>query len=477
LGKPLGLVPPLLDELDLDLDPREGLVLAGPSGAGKSRLLRVLAGLDRPSGGELTWSPDARAELVGAEGIHARWSVREHLESAVKRLDRRVRPSAAERDRRIAEAVELLDLSDRLKSLGGALSSGERSRLALACALVRRPGVWLMDEPWPELGAGARARFVDRLLELRRETGCAWIVATRDLAGSMSLADRVAVIEHGKITQTGVPRDVYRDPATREAGALLGMDFIEGRLDVRDGKRFFAFADGETEGVLPLSFVASVPDVPGAESGRGSIVLGVRPESVRFARTPEELGAVAIEQAAVPAEKEFPGWVALSDSEAGAQLGREDALELGLSGRVLRAVARVRGVEWMGRETRVSVQIGDQRWVLWAPAALGSAAATAGAAATGGAVASGSAVAPGGALKPGERIWVELDRAGIYWFDAQGARLRAPEISEQSEPLPTLALEEEPGTRGLKTGREKRDRERAPERGERPERGKEAESL
>jgi ABC-type sugar transport system ATPase subunit len=411
---------PYLDEVDLDIDEGEGLVLAGASGSGKSRLLRVLSGVDRLNSGEMSWAPRTRIELVGATPIRSRWTVKEHLEGALKKVS----PA------RIKEAVELFDLGECLETRGAVLSLGERARLALACTLIRRPSVWLLDEPWQALDVAVRARLRAKLQELKRETACAWLIATQDPSDLLSFADRILVLEGGKISQDASPSEFYRDPATRQAGALLGMNFLEGRLDLRDGERVFAFADGDHEGLLPLSFTHSVPDVPGAEKGRGSIVLGIRPQFVRIARTPEALGGDEVAAAAVPAEKVLPGWEALTASEAGTVLSREEALSLGFSGRALRQIARVRGVEWLGRETRLRLELGGQSWIIWVPSSQGEAAG----------------------LKPGERAWVELDPAAIDWFDAQGTRLRLPKVQEAPEPLPILALEEEAADRGLKTG-------------------------
>lgn len=415
---------PYLDEVDLDIDEGEGIVVAGASGSGKSRLLRILSGADRLNSGEITWAMRTRIELVGSAPVHSRWTVREHLEGALKKVS----PA------RIAEAIELLELKDCLARRGAILSLGERARLAMACTLIRRPSLWLLDEPWQALDASVRSRMRAKLLELKRETACSWLIATQDPSDLLSFADRILVLESGKFTQNTSPFEFYWDPATRQAGALMGMNFIEGRLDIREGERVFAFADGDHEGLLPLNFEHSVPDVPGAEKGRGSIALGIRPQFVRIARTPEALSNEKIEVAAIPAEKVLPGWEALSVSEAGSVLGREEALNLGFSGRVLRQVARVRGLEWMGRETRLRLELGGQLWTVWC---------------------SGNDMDIT-SLKPGERAWVELDRAGIYWFDAQGMRLRLSKSQEAPEPLPILALEDNPSERGLKTGRDER---------------------
>jgi ABC-type sugar transport system ATPase subunit len=409
-------------EVDLAIEPGEMLALVGASGAGKSRLFRILAGLDRPISGQVEWLDEARAEVISTEmsELHPRQNVREHLEHSLKKMNRRDRPSASEQAYRVHRVLELLELESLSERRASTLSSGELRRLAVGCGLVRRPPILLFDE-------------------LHCELGCTSIFATQDVEDAMCLGSRMAVLHEGSIVQSGSPQELYRDPAHRSVAALFGTCFLEGRLDVRDGELLFAFADGENEGQFPLSFVQGMPEVPGAEHGRGSIVLGVRPESIRVARAVEELGGgYEILEPAKPTQVVLTGWE-MGEGRA----SREEALHFGLLGGALRRVARVRGTEWLGRETRLLLEVGGQPWQASGPAR-----------------GEGSKVLAG--LRAGERLWVELDREGLLWFDAQGARLRSPEVPT-AEPLSTLALEDEPGTRGLKISPEKKDESGASE--------------
>ena len=414
---------PGLSEINLEFEEGELLALVGASGSGKSRLLRIIAGS----------TPGAQSELVSSAPslFHSRWSVSQHFEQSLKKMLRLHRPSAAEGKHRIEQAVEWLELENCLNQKAGELSEGELKRLAIGMALVRRPRILLLDEPLQGLDAPLRTHFKTRLLESFRELGCSAIFATQDAQEAMSLGCRIAAIDSGSIQQTGTAQELYRDPATRAVGALFGMNFVEGRLDLRDGERLFAFADGEAEAVLPLSFLHSVPDVPGAEPGRGSIVIGIRPDGLQVARTPEELGASDVLAPARPGEKILPGW------EAPWHATREEALGFGFEGGALRCVARVLRSEWLGRESHLLLDVGGMHWNTWAQSTD---------------------------LRAGERVWVELDRDALNWFDAQGDRLRRPEIPEPAEPLPTLALEDDPSTRGLPRATGKTRRHEAPAR-------------
>lgn len=447
---PQGL--PLLSEVELDLARGEGLVLLGRDGAGKSTLLRILAGLDQPSAGSVLTPAGTRIELVSPETseLRSRWTVQKQLENALGKLSRRERPSEAEGKRRVAETAELLGLEDCLKRQVGTLSRGERARLSIACAWARKPHLLLLDELSRSMEPPMRARLREALHDFKRRSGCGWIFATHDAEEAMALSSpggRIVALDRGLVRQTGTAEELYLEPANRFVASLFGMNFIEGRLDQRDGDQLFAYADGEAEGLLPLSFLHSVPRVPGAEPGRGSIVLGILPDRIQVAKTPEALGGGGIAEVAQPDEKTLPGWgEILAKSTAageGVMSAREEALSAGLAGRALRFVSRVARTEWLGRATRLVLESGNHRWVAWTSISD---------------------------LRAGDRVWVELDRASLRWFDAQGMRLVVAEADgELPEPLPTLALEEDASTRGLKVEREQYSTEiaREPDRRER----------
>ncbi|HWX51460.1 MAG TPA: ABC transporter ATP-binding protein [Roseomonas sp.] len=231
-----------LDGLDLDVPPGEFLTLLGGSGSGKSTLLRVIAGFEAPDAGRLLF--DGR-DLAGVPP-HARplnmmfqsYALFPHLSVAgnVAYGLRRDGVPRAERRRRVAEALAMVRLEGFDRRLPHRLSGGQRQRVALARALVKRPRLLLLDEPLGALDASLRERTGFELRALQRETGAAFIMVTHDQGEALALADRVAVLEHGRLVQLGPPRAVYERPATRfVAGFLGGANVLEGRPDGAGG--------------------------------------------------------------------------------------------------------------------------------------------------------------------------------------------------------------------------------------------------
>ena len=231
-----------LDRLDLDVAPGEFLTLLGGSGSGKSTLLRVVAGFE---------AADAGAVLLDGRDIsgvppYARplnmmfqsYALFPHLSVAnnVAYGLRRDGVPRAERERRVAEALALVGLQGFGARAPNRLSGGQRQRVALARALVKRPRLLLLDEPLGALDANLRERTGFELRALQRETGAAFIMVTHDQNEALALADRVAVLEHGRLVQLGPPRAVYDRPATRFVASFLGAaNVLEGRPDGMGG--------------------------------------------------------------------------------------------------------------------------------------------------------------------------------------------------------------------------------------------------
>jgi multiple sugar transport system ATP-binding protein len=228
-----------VDRLDLDVQDGEFLVLVGPSGSGKSTILRMIAGLEQISDGTIRIgdqvvnhaSPRDRdvAMVFQNYAMYPNKSVRGNVAFGLSRRG----VAKAEIARRVAWAAELLGFEGLLDRKPYSLSGGQRQRVALARALVRRPKVFLFDEPLSNLDAKLRAETRAELKRLHRRLGVTTIYVTHDQEEAMTLGDRIAVLRAGRLQQCGAPLEVYNSPASRFVAGFIGtpsMNFIEGRL-------------------------------------------------------------------------------------------------------------------------------------------------------------------------------------------------------------------------------------------------------
>jgi multiple sugar transport system ATP-binding protein len=251
---------PAVNGVDLHIDESEFVVLLGPSGCGKTTLLRTVAGLERPTGGEVLIGgnvvnglpPRARkvAMVFQSYALYPHKTVLANIVFPLKA--EKIDP--AERQRKATWAAELLGISELFDRKPRHLSGGERQRVALARALVREPSVFLLDEPLSNLDAKLRATARDDLKDFQTELGTTTIYVTHDQVEAMGMGDRIAVMYAGSLRQVGLPRDVYSDPADTFVATFLGsppMNLIE-REDVIVGFR--------PESALPASSVGAGSD-------------------------------------------------------------------------------------------------------------------------------------------------------------------------------------------------------------------------
>ena len=215
-------------EMSLDIADGEFLVLLGPCGCGKTTTMRMVAGLEEPSGGEV-WigercvnalEPKKRdvAMVFQSYALYPHKTVRANIEFPLK--VRKV--PQAERAERVAHAAGALGLSDLLDRKPAALSGGQRQRVALARAIVRQPAVFCMDEPLSNLDAKLRAETRAELVALHRRLDATFIYVTHDQVEAMTMGDRVAVMCEGVVQQVGTPDDVYHRPATVFVAEFVG---------------------------------------------------------------------------------------------------------------------------------------------------------------------------------------------------------------------------------------------------------------
>ena len=263
--------------LDLEVRPGELMVLVGPSGCGKSTLLRLIAGLIEPTAGEV-WIGGRRVDDVepGARDVamvFQSYALYPHMTVAGNLgFGLRVRGTPrTEIERRVAEAAAALGLTELLSRKPGELSGGQRQRVALGRAMVRDPGVFLFDEPLSNLDAELRLRTRDEIAALHRRLGTTMIFVTHDQVEALSLGQRVAVMDQGRLHQVGTPDEVYRRPANLFVAGFVGSPPINRIALARDD----------------AGRLAGGPFALQAPSGVDRATVGVRPEDLAVARTRE----------------------------------------------------------------------------------------------------------------------------------------------------------------------------------------------
>jgi len=218
----------VLENLDLRVDEGSFTVLLGPSGCGKSTILRLIAGLEQSSAGDvLIGGASMKAVQPGDRGIamvfqnyalYPTMSVYANIEFGLRNHG----IAKAERDRRIAEVAEIVGLGDYLWKKPQFLSGGQRQRVALARAMVKKPGIFLMDEPLSNLDAKLRSQLRTDLIELHRRLGSTFVYVTHDQIEAMSLGTRVILLEKGKISQEASPEELYARPANTFSARFIG---------------------------------------------------------------------------------------------------------------------------------------------------------------------------------------------------------------------------------------------------------------
>jgi multiple sugar transport system ATP-binding protein len=269
-----------VEDASLTIADRELMVLVGPSGCGKSTVLRMIAGLEEATEGEIFIEgrkvndvpPKDRdvAMVFQNYALYPHMSVYDNMAFGLK-----VRKFPREEIRaRVEEAAEILGLQDLLKRKPKALSGGQRQRVAVGRAIVRKPKVFLFDEPLSNLDAALRALMRIELSKLHQRIKATMIYVTHDQVEAMTLGDRIAVIEGGRIQQVDQPMTLYDRPANRFVAGFLGspsMNFLEGRME-SDGGGVFRF--GTLAIPLPERYRSHVGE------GATDVVLGIRPEDL-----------------------------------------------------------------------------------------------------------------------------------------------------------------------------------------------------
>jgi len=270
-----------LKDLNLDIEDGQFFVLLGETGAGKTTTLRLIAGLERPTSGQIfidgvdvaDWGTAERdvALVLQQYSLYPRYTVKENLEFPLKSKLRRV--PDGEIKERVAKAAKTLRIEHLLERKTDRLSGGEMQRVSIGRAIVRKPRVFLMDEPLSALDAKLRESLRTELKDLQRRLGATFLFVTHDQIEAMSMGDMVGVLNHGRLVQTGSPKDIYDNPRDTFVASFVGsppMNLIQGKLS--KGRAVFAAKVFE----LPYDGAAKA----GVTTDDRPLTFGIRPEDV-----------------------------------------------------------------------------------------------------------------------------------------------------------------------------------------------------
>jgi spermidine/putrescine ABC transporter ATP-binding subunit len=342
--KDFGAATRAVDDVTLDVGEGEFFALLGPSGCGKTTLLRMLAGFEIPTSGAITIdgqlmegvNPNKRPVNM----VFQSYAVFPHMnvERNVGYGLRVVGVPETEIRARVAEALALVKLDQFGKRMPSQLSGGQRQRVALARALVKRPKVLLLDEPLSALDAKLREAMQLELVRLQKTVGITFVIVTHDQDEALSMADRIAVMELGRVRQVAAPSELYEFPNCRFVADFIGkMNLFEGKVSgVRNGR-----LEVEIRGLDRIA-------VPYSGSANGPIAIAVRPEKIRLdAQAPD---GDRIKLRGRVTELAYYG------NESHVYLQNETGTPI--SANLKNAV----------RTTTPSISVGDELWMSWSPA-------------------------------------------------------------------------------------------------------------
>jgi multiple sugar transport system ATP-binding protein len=285
--------------IDLDIADHEFVVLVGPSGCGKSTTLRMIAGLEDITGGDIMIGGDVVNDVPPKDrdiamvfqnyALYPHMTVAENMSFGL----RLKHYPKAEIKSRVTEAARMLDITDLIDRKPKQLSGGQRQRVAMGRAIVRNPKVFLFDEPLSNLDAKLRVQMRIEIKKVHQKVRTTTVYVTHDQVEAMTLADRVVVMNKGRIEQIGTPNELYHNPATRFVAGFIGspaMNFLPCRLEDVGGKLNIRLTDR-------IAFA-----LPGARAARyqgvsrtDKLLLGIRPEHLAEASAHPETGVEAFD--------------------------------------------------------------------------------------------------------------------------------------------------------------------------------------
>ena len=271
-----------VQEFNLDIKDKEFIVLVGPSGCGKSTTLRMVAGLEEISGGELDIDGKLMNDVAPKDRdiamVFQNYALYPHMtvyDNMAFSLKLRHTPKD-EIDRKVREAAEILDITQYLDRKPKALSGGQRQRVAIGRAIVRAPKVMLMDEPLSNLDAKLRNEMRAEIIKLRQRIDTTFMYVTHDQTEAMTLGDRIVIMKDGYIQQIGTPQEVFNHPANLFVAGFIGMpvmNFFDGKL-IKDGSRYYVELGDQRVELSPEKEARLLAK----NAQTQEITLGVRPE-------------------------------------------------------------------------------------------------------------------------------------------------------------------------------------------------------
>ncbi|MDO5747322.1 MAG: sn-glycerol-3-phosphate ABC transporter ATP-binding protein UgpC [Actinomycetaceae bacterium] len=287
-----GNTEPSVDKLNLEIEDGEFLVLVGPSGCGKSTSLRMLAGLEDVNGGriligdrDVTDVPPKDRDIAMVfqnYALYPHMTVRENMGFALKIA----KVPKDQINKRVEEAAAMLDLDEYLDRKPKALSGGQRQRVAMGRAIVRKPQVFLMDEPLSNLDAKLRVQTRTQIAKLQHELGVTTLYVTHDQTEALTMGDRIAVLKDGLLQQVGTPRDLYETPANSFVAGFIGSPSMNmGTFHIQDGVAKLGPA------TIPLSKETLDAVTPEDD---GKIIIGFRPEHMRVVNDAPDTATIPI---------------------------------------------------------------------------------------------------------------------------------------------------------------------------------------
>ncbi|MCY7299157.1 MAG: sn-glycerol-3-phosphate ABC transporter ATP-binding protein UgpC [Ilumatobacteraceae bacterium] len=359
--------PKAVDDLHLEINDGEFMVLVGPSGCGKSTALRMIAGLEEISDGELRIGERVVNEVPPGErdiamvfqnyALYPHMTVADNIGFALQVA----KVPKSEITKRVHDAAAMLGLTEYLDRLPKALSGGQRQRVAMGRAIVRSPQVFLMDEPLSNLDAKLRVQMRSDIIQLQARLGTTMVYVTHDQVEAMTMGHRVAVMRKGILQQVAPPQELYQAPANLFVAAFIGspsMNLITADVTVTDGAVRVAFG-GHELAISPKALVR----YPGLAHRNGTqVIIGIRPEHFALEEDLEVPADQVIELTvtlaeAMGAEVHIHAIVDVPPPEIdGVPTTSEDGTEALIEG--TKVIARVDGIHTiaMGQQVRLAVK-------------------------------------------------------------------------------------------------------------------------
>jgi multiple sugar transport system ATP-binding protein len=351
-----------VDDACLVVEDKELLVLVGPSGCGKTTTLRLIAGLEEPTAGTISLNGQAVNDLPPKDRdvamVFQHYALYPHMsvyDNMAFGLELRHHPRM-EIEERVRNAAQILDLAGCLDRKPAALSGGQRQRVALGRAIVRRPGVFLLDEPLSNLDTQTRLQMRNEIARLQARLGSTMVYVTHDQVEALTLGHRVATMKDGIIQQVAAPMDLYQHPANLFVAGFIGsppMNFFEGTVLANGDALVFQEGTGsDAEAPNAIAVRLDNASAPLLRSYIGKqVVLGIRPEHITCGAPPPGRTAEAVVELVQP-------------------LGSETYLHL--AGQVHPFVARVHAADRLSVNQKVSVAL-DMRQAHFFDSASGAA--------------------------------------------------------------------------------------------------------